>query len=678
MVSILKADIRDHALYHEARALYTNLYRPGSGLVVDAAEASASPDGRYIIFTGTMVEQLEGTPPTRICRIDSSSGDLRVLTFGPNTDRHARYSPDGRHVAFLSDRHRVGDFQLHLLDPHGGEVRAVGRVDGWVEYFHWSPDGKQILLGVAGHGADVAGSQGAVTTRSLIEPHEPWMPAIETGEEGFQWRRAWVYDLAQDQIRPVPNDGINVWESMWCGQGSLVVVGSAGPGEAKWYGAHLYRVDVHTGRAQRIYSSKRQLGCPSASPAGDYITVIEALCSDRGLVAGDLVLMDGAASEPRRLDTRGVDVTFSEWRSDRHLLVAGHRGFETVVALLDVSSGAYTETWASTELSTGGRYVTVCGVGQKGDFALIAENFLQAPELAFVRSGAYRSVHRFSHALAESWLASVDVQRLTWKAPDGLEIQGWLLKPGERQCATVLDIHGGPVWAWRPRWLGRNALHTLLLLKHGYAVFLPNPRGSTGRGQAFVEHVLGDMGGADTSDFLSGLDFLVREGIADPTRIGVTGGSYGGFMTAWLITQDSRFSAAVTVAPFTNHVSEHLISNLPHFVSLFLQDEYTNASGKYFQRSPIMFAGNVKTPTLSICGALDRATPPEEAAQFHNALLLNGVRSVLVTYPNEGHGIRKLPASLDYAARLVAWFEEHMAVSPKGKGDPTTTEFRRM
>ena len=131
-------------------------------------------------------------------------------------------------------------------------------------------------------------------------------------------------------------------------------------------------------------------------------------------------------------------------------------------------------------------------------------------------------------------------------------------------------------------------------------------------------------------------------------------------MTSWLITQDQRFSAAVAIAPHTNQVTEHLLSNIPHFVKMFLSDSYTNPGGKYFQRSPIMFADKVKTPTLNICGLLDRCTPPTEAMQFHSALLENKVESVLLSYPEEGHGIRKLPAAIDFAARIVSWFEGHM------------------
>lgn len=247
-------------------------------------------------------------------------------------------------------------------------------------------------------------------------------------------------------------------------------------------------------------------------------------------------------------------------------------------------------------------------------------------------------------------------------AADGLSLSGWLLLPaGQGPHPLILYIHGGPTGHWRPSWLGRFwSVPVLMLLERGYAVFFPNPRGSSGRGQEFARHVLGEMGGADGQDCLAGVDHLVRGKLADPKRLGVMGASYGGFMTSWLITQDPRFAAAVAVAPVTNQVTWHLLSNIPDFVSLFLADHYTNLDGKYYTRSPVTYARHARTPTLNICGALDRCTPPEEAVQFHNALLEHGVESVLVTYPEEGHGVRKWPAALDYAARIAAWFERYL------------------
>jgi dipeptidyl aminopeptidase/acylaminoacyl peptidase len=655
----VQRDIRDTALYREAEFLYRTFRRPGSGLIADAAEISAH-DTRAV-FTATLVDA-SNEAVSRICLTELSTGDTRVLTFGPNTDRSPKLSPDGRHIAFLSDRFRPGDFQLYLLDAATGECRATPPVDGWVEYIHWSPNGRRVLLGVAGHGADLAGAQGAATTKTAVQDLPGWLPSVDTGDEAYRWRRAWVYDLEENRVSRFGPGKSNIWEAAWCGNDAITAVVSPGPGEALWYTARLTIIKTEGGASRDVYVPQDQLGWPSGSPSGLHIAVVEALCSDRWIVAGDLRVIDTRSGEVSPVATHGIDVTHTEWRSDRQLLIAGHRDFETVVALYDVTSGKLEEVWRSDEITTGGFYSTVAGFGEPGDCALVGEGFRRAPEIAVIRRGKYEAIRSFDPGAQDVLSAFQDAETVKWQAPDGLEIQGLLLRPssGAAPHPLVLMVHGGPVWHYRPYWMGRRSIATLMLLKRGYAVFLPNPRGSTGRGQAFVRPVLGDMGGADTYDYLSGLDHLTERGIADPARLGVTGGSYGGYMTAWLITQDPRFAAAVAVSPVTNQVTEHLISNIGYFVGLFLTDTYTNPGGKYFERSPVMHAHKTKTPTLSTCGVLDRCTPPEEAVQFHNALLENGVKSVLVTYPQEGHGVRKWPATADYAARLVAWFEEHM------------------
>lgn len=659
----MQRDIRDTPLYRETEALYRTFRRPGSGLIADAGEISA--DGRRAVFTGNLIDPANEAV-SRICLTDLTSGDTRVLTFGPNTDRAPKLAPDGRRIAFLSDRRKAGDFQLYLLDADTGECRATPPLDGWVEYLHWSPDGRRILLGVAGHGADLAGAQGAATTKTAAQDLPAWLPAVDTGQEAYRWRRAWVYDVEESRVSQVSPANSNVWEAAWCGNEAITAIVSPGPSEGLWYTARLTVIRTDGGASRDVYTPKDQLGWPSASPSGRHIAVVEALCSDRWIVAGDLKLIDTQSGEVQTLATRGVDVTHTEWRSDRHLLLAGHRGFETVISLFDAQSGQLEEVWASAEITTGGFYTAIAGVGEAGDCALVGEGFTRAPEIALIRGGRYQTIKSFDPGAAEALSVLGGVETVKWQAPDGLEIHGLLLKPaGRGPHPVILNVHGGPVWHYRPFWLGRRSIATLMLLKRGYAMFLPNPRGSTGRGQAFVQPVLGDMGGADTYDYLSGLDHLAERGLADPARLGVTGGSYGGYMTAWLITQDPRFGAAVAVSPVTNQVTEHLISNIPHFVSLFLKDSYTNPGGKYFDRSPINFAHRAKTPTLSTCGVLDRCTPPEEAVQFHNALLENGVKSVLVTYPQEGHGVRKWPATVDYAARTVGWFEEHIPAAPK-------------
>jgi len=657
----MERDLRSSDLYREIETLFKKIRQPGTGQITDVAEAHVSPDGRRVVFTGSIMDKLEGSPPTRICVTELADGDTRVLTFGPGSDRLPKFSPDGKHVAFLSDRHSPGDFQLYLLNPTNGAATPAPRVEGWVEYLHWSPDGKQILLGVAGHGADIAGGQGAVTSKQTAKDLPSWLPAIETGDESYRWRSAWAYELAGDRVRRVSKADSNVWEAVWCGNDALAAVVSPGPGEGLWYSARLHEIKVESGASREVYAPRDQLGWPGASPSGRHIAIVEAVCSDRWFVAGSLQLIDTASRKVLSVDTHGVDVTYTEWRSDRKLLLAGHRSFQTVVGLYDVAAGTFSEVWSSQEISTGGIYCTVSGFNEAGDCVIVGESYARSPEVAVIAQGRYRAVKSFDVGFAREIEVLRKVEPVSWKAPDGLEIQGWLLLPaGKAPYPLIMNVHGGPVFQSRPTWLGRRAAPFITLLKRGYAIFYPNPRGSSGLGQDFARRVVGDMGGADTHDYLSGLDHLVQRGIADPKRLGVTGVSYGGFMSSWLITQDARFAAAVPVSPVTNQVTEHLISNIPHFVSLFLEDSYRNPGGKYFDRSPVMHAHKVKTPTLNVCGALDRCTPPEEAVQFHNALLENGVQSVLVTYPEEGHGIRKLPAGIDYATRAVLWFEKFM------------------
>jgi dipeptidyl aminopeptidase/acylaminoacyl peptidase len=655
----IQRDLRATALYKEVETLYNTLRQPGTGQLSDATEVHVSYDGKHVTFAGAILDKLEGMPPTRICEVEVASGETRVLTFGPNTDRSPKYSPDGKRIAFLSDRHKTGDFQLYLLDPRSGAARPTSMVEGWVEYLRWSPDGQLILLGVAGHGADVSGGQGAISSKQASEALPSWIPAVGTGDETYRWRRAWVYELANNTIRQVSKASNNIWEATWCGNDALAVIVSPGPGEGLWYSARLAVIDLKTGNSREVFTPEYQLGWPAASPSGKRLAIVEALCSDRGFVAGDLRLIDTTSGNVQQINTDNVDITYTEWRSEQKLLLAGHRGFETVVGLCDAGSGTFTEIWKSNEFTAAGAfYAAVSGFDESGDCVLASRGFQRAPEVGVLRKGKYKVVRSFDIGYVEQIKVLQAVDRYTWKAKDGLEIQGWLLMPRvEGPCPVVMSVHGGPVGHSRPQWLSPLFL---MLLRRGYAVFMPNPRGSSGRGQAFVRHVYGDMGGADAQDLLSGLDALVERGVVDPKRIGVIGVSYGGFMASWLITQDMRFAAAVAVAPHTNQVTEHLIGNLPHFMTMITKDTWNNPGGMYFDRSPIMHAHKARTPTLNIAGALDKCTPPEEAVQFHNALLENNVQSTLTIYPEEGHGVRQFPAVIDYTARVIGWFERFM------------------
>jgi dipeptidyl aminopeptidase/acylaminoacyl peptidase len=660
----MERDVRGSATYEKVLDLYHHIYQPGSGLISDASEISVSADGRLALFSGTIVEKLEGLPPTRICKIELGTGATEIVTSGSHVDRSPKFAPVGTAAAFLSDRQREGDFQLYLLDAETGEIRPTPSPDGWVEYFHWSPSGKRILMGVAGHGADVAGGQGAVTSKSVEGEVPAWFPSFDDGQGHHLWRNLYVYEVDTNELKKIPCDGINVWESAWVGETMVAAVCSNGPGEGLWYTAEVELIEVESGSHRLLYHPQDQIGLPAANPCGSVVALVEAVCSDRWIVAGDLLIGDVSNCSMRAIDTKGVDVTYVEWRSDKLLLVAGHRGPETVVGYFDLVETSFVETWSSQSVTTGGFYVTVSGFDANGSFAMIAEGFMMAPEVAIVERGKYRAIRSFQLHVPDQYQQIASIESITWQAPDGLAIQGWLIRPkAKAPHPLIVGLHGGPVWQTRPFWLSRRSALVLTLVEQGYAFLFPNPRGSSGFGRAFARKVVGDLGGADTFDHLSGVDHLIAAGLVDAKRMAVTGGSYGGFMTAWLITQDDRFAAAVAVAPVANHVSEHLISNIPHFVQLFLADKLTNLDGKYYSRSPILFADRVKTPCMNVAGDLDRCTPPEEAVQFHRALLENGVESVLLIYPGEGHGVRRWPAAIDYYTRLIEWFTAHLGTA---------------
>jgi dipeptidyl aminopeptidase/acylaminoacyl peptidase len=656
-------DIRQTPLYRKVEAHYQAAHAPAFGRISDASDLAPSPDGRVIAFSGSRMQRLEGVPETRICQVPLPAGPLEVITAGPNDDLMPRWSPDGARLAFLSDRKQKGLHQLYLLGRERlGEALPTPWIEGAVEYLDWSPDGRTILLGVAGPGADIADARGAGTTGTRAEDLPSWMPQVDSGAAENKWRRLWLYDVMAGTSRLLSRDGVNVWEAAWAGNDRIIAVISPAPGEGAWYTAQLARIDASTGQEEVAYSSPRQMGVPAASPSGDHVAVIQALCSDRGVVAGDLLLFGRGQGAPRAIDSAGVDVTHLTWRDEQHIFYAGLRGLQTVFGDVEVASGRTRELWTTGE-SSGGIFPQAAPL-DGDDFAVALQSYARFPEITVVRDGTPTSVVSLAHT-GSDYMQRVGgvMEEVSWTAPDGLRIEGLLARPTTPgPYPLVLDVHGGPVSSFRNRWSGYQDL-TRLLVSRGYAVLHPNPRGSVGRGQAFAEMVYGDMGGADTDDYLSGLDALVERGIADPARLGTMGVSYGGFMSSWLITRTDRFAAAVSMSPVNEWRSMHYTTYFPDFDRLFLQDESLHVGGEYDARSPLMFAQRVRTPTLHTSGGLDEATPASQAVMFHRALLENGVESVLVIYPEEGHNVHRFPAIIDRATRVVAWFERFMPAS---------------
>ena len=662
----MEKDIRQSSLYKEVEGYFEAIHAPGENTVTDAADACMDPSGDRIAFTGTIFADLASAPFTRLCIVDIGSGNLRQLPRPANCDRLPRWSPDGQHLAFLSDRVEAGNTQLYIASAVNlDDAKATPAIDGFVEYFHWSPDGKKILLGVAGFGADLAGCQGGTTIAGKEDELPDWIPEIDTGDAANLWRSIYVHDLADNSTIKVSPAGLNFWEANWLGDETYLCVVSDSHSEGSWYSSELRRFSLDDATSHTLYRPDDQIGLPCASPSGAYACITEAVCSDRWIVCGTLKLIDTATGEISVIDTADVEVTHAIWRDDDRLLYTGHRGFDTVVAEYSVGDQSTVTHWAGTRRTFGAWYPSIWP-SSRGAIA-IAESYDVAPELVELANGEADVIASFaSERSSDPNFHGASVEQFTWEARDGLEIQGWLVKPhGDGPFPLVVDIHGGPVWQCRNRWSGRLR-GAKVLADHGIASLYPNPRGSSGRGQDFARLVKGDMGGEDTYDYLTACDAVVKQGIADPARLGVTGISYGGFMSAWLITQDDRFAASVPISCVADWYSQHRTSQIPFFDEYFLDGSAYEAGGKFFDRSPVMFAANVTTPTLQLTGAKDQNTPPTQALEFHRSLLEHGVRSELATYPTAGHGIRSYPEVIDHTTRYVAWFLEYLLDEPQG------------
>lgn len=656
---LTRRDIRTASLYREVERFYESLYAPGSGAVIDAGDLSIAPDARRISFTGTLYTGMGEPPVTRVVLLDRTSAKLEVRPSSGSSDRLPRWSPDGESLAYLSDAPARGDFQV-FIERRGTAPCALAAIDGVIESMDWSPDGTRLLLGVAGRGADLAGCQGGASTARPQEDAPPWAPRIDTGDAENLWRRALILDVASGRASRVGPERLNVWECGWLGNASIACVVSDSHAEGSWYQARLVRIELDGGAVTQLHSSADQLGVPAACASGAQLAVIEAVCSDRCIVAGTLLLIDLESHTARRIDTLAVDVTHLAWRRDQALLYAGIRGLETVVGEVDPRSGRARELWSDRERTCGGWYPQLAALPDGGAL-IVGESFATAPEIAEVDARGYRVLRSLAARPGRAAGGAVTVEFCAWPGRDGLEIQGILLRPqGSGPWPLVVDVHGGPVWACRNRWQGRLR-GARLLADHGIASLYPNPRGSSGRGAEFARRVKGDMGGEDGHDILCGIDALIARGIADPRHLGVTGISYGGFMSAWLVTQDERFAAAAPISPVTDWFSQHRTSQIPYFDSLFLDGAPAAPDGLFFRRSPALYAERVRTPVLQLTGALDQNTPPTQALEFHRALLEQGRTSVLATYPTAGHGIRSFPEVIDATARYVGWFLQHLA-----------------
>ncbi|MEW6633448.1 MAG: prolyl oligopeptidase family serine peptidase [Pseudomonadota bacterium] len=654
-------DFRSSPEFAEAEGFYSALFGL-RGHVFAARSPCGHASADAVFFIGQSFEDdLRTAPVSRLYQVAHGEAPERL---NDAETRQIRLSLDGQVLAVACAGSQAGVDRIELLA--GGQGIAVADVPGRIEQIEWSPDGQGLLLVVAGTGADLAGIHGGYAQKQKTDT-PAWLPEISWGEGDDLWRRIWLWDL-KGEPTALTSAPVNIWEASWCGLDKIVAVTSEDHGEGSWYAAKLSLIDAKSGSATLLHTPRDQIGVPRGSPDGARAAFIQAFCSDRGLVAGQLSILDVVSGEVAVVPTGSIDITSIEWRSATSLHLSGIRGHETVVADYDISGATLTELWSSTEMTCGEWAPSAVPMGAGGSL-FVGEAYDRAPILAEVVGGELREIVSLAASGAQSMMSSLGkAEPFSWVAPDGLEIQGWIVRPPVADGPTPLlvDVHGGPISSHRNRWMARTR-SAPLLVSRGWTIFFPNPRGSTGRGDAFARAVQGDMGGADADDILSGIEALVRKGLVDPDRVAITGTSYGGFMSAWLPTRSDRFAAAIPISPVGDWYSQHRTTQIPEFDALMLESSPWEEGGAYFTRSPAFYRQLNSVPTLVMAGGIDKSTPPGQALECHFAALRSGSPSALATYPNAGHSLRGYPEYIDTAARIVWWLDTYVRGSSTAK-----------
>jgi dipeptidyl aminopeptidase/acylaminoacyl peptidase len=362
-----------------------------------------------------------------------------------------------------------------------------------------------------------------------------------------------------------------------------------------------------------------------------------------------------------------LDVSWLEWRDSTSLWYAGPRGLGTVCGWLSLD-GSVRELWSG-DATLGARYLPRLSAAAGGVRLVAVKEAWNEPREVVSLDPDRPDVGWRPVTQLNAHLAGADppgCERLVWASGDGLQIEGLLVRPparGREPHPLVVLVHGGPTACWSFQF---GPLHALLLAHAGYAVLLPNPRGSAGRGQDFARANLGDLGGAELDDTLTGIDACVDAGLADSSRVAIMGGSHGGYIAAWAVTQTDRFAAAIPIASVSDLVSSHFTTNIANLDEL-LFGAVPDPLTAYLDRSPIAYAENCRTPTLIIHGELDNCCPVSQAHELYHALAGAGAEVELVIYPREGHAITEWSHQVDVWTRIERWLDRYLTRAGAGE-----------
>jgi dipeptidyl aminopeptidase/acylaminoacyl peptidase len=637
--------------------------------IVRLSSPQISPDGKSIALIVERAETDTNHWASELVLVDIANGAHRSLTPGRTEARHPRWSPSGDRLAFLA-KHGSGKeaaSQIFILPMNGGEAQCITKSPTSVQHFSWRPDGKEIAFAAPdeapnkkemekGDDAFEVGNDDLFTSAAPMPVHI-WLASANGGEARRLTSGTWTLPIALPPSPPAS-------PLSWSPDGRRIAfVRQETPhtGDADRCAVEL--IDVATGAIQPLTNEKLFESFPSFSPDGTQLVYWCYRDRDPNNV-NDLFIAPATCGPGTNL-TRPLDRCFlqSIWMPDgKSLLTGAHDGTRVGLWLVSLGGGAR-------RLELGGvnpswlYWVDAC-VGGDGSVAFTGSEPNNPTELYYLPSTkeTLRRLTDFNHEIADLQLGRVET--IEWSGPDGFREDGVLVyPPGEHQATRfplVLVIHGGPQSASTTSFTPLAQL----LAARGYLVFSPNYRGSDNLGNAYQRAIFNDAGDGPDRDVMAGLEAVKSKGIVDENRIAVTGWSYGGYMTSWLIGHHTFWKAAVAGAAVTDLTDEYCFSdgNVQLRYS-FAHDAspWSTEGGKlYREQSPLTYATSATTPTLVLCTTGDARVPPTQSYRLYHALKDRGVPTSMVAYPVPGHFPGDPIRSRDVYRRWAEWLDKYL------------------
>jgi dipeptidyl aminopeptidase/acylaminoacyl peptidase len=646
--------------------------------VRDVGDPQLSPDGEWVAYTVTVPDTAKDQDDSDLWLAGWDGAQQIRLTRSPADEHAPRWSPDGRRLAFLSNRddpHEVD--QLWLLDRAGGEPERLTELPGGVTDLAWSPDGQRLALIVsdADPDAKVAGDTTTRTPKPIVIDRFQFKED-ETGWLRQQHDHLYLFELATRTATQLLPGEYDEGAPSWSPDGrSIAFVSRRRPDYDRTDNFDLYVVAATAGAEPRQLTTFEGADqdpewgsrAPAWSPDGSLIAYVQG--GPLGLLyyAGQKVAVVPAAGGPARVLTPALDrnvlsPVFSPDGASVLFLLEDDRVYH--LARVPAAGGTIER------LVEGQRALTDLSVVRGGRMVVASSGTSAPPELYAVEGHELRPVTRQN----APWLAEVrlaPVEPITVRSRDDTEIHGFMVKPPDYQAGrrypTILRIHGGPVWQFYHDFAN---LDWQVLAANGYVVLGVNPRGSSGRGEQFSRAIWGKWGQKDGQDVLAAVDWAVQQGIADPARLGVGGWSYGGILTDEVIARDARFKAATSGAGIANAFAGYGTDQYVKEYEAELGTPWRSPKAYLEVSYPFLHADRIVTPTLFLCGDQDWNVPLINSEQMYQALRSLGRDTQLVVYPGATHSLKKPSHRRDRMERYLAWYGKYLGV---GAGGGTNT-----